>query len=75
MVRKTIGIGLCAGTLLSLLTVGAAAGVDVRIADAAMHSERETVRTLIQQKVDVNSTQPDGTTALHGVVQHDDLPA
>jgi ankyrin len=73
MFRKTIGIGLCVGTLLSALTLGALAGVDVRIADAAMHSDRDTIRTLIQQKVDVNSTQPDGTTALHWVVQHDDL--
>jgi ankyrin len=73
MFRKTIGIGLWTAALLSALTLGAAPGVDVRIADAAMHSERDMVRALIQQKVDVNSTQPDGTTALHWVVQHDDL--
>src|SRR6185436_16068511 len=73
MFRKTIGIGFWFGVLLSAVTLSASAGVDVRIADAAMHSQRETVRTLIQQKADVNSTQPDGTTALHWVVQHDDL--
>ena len=73
MFRRTIGIGLWVGMLVSALTPGAAAGADVRIADAAMHSQRDAVRTLIQQKVDVNSTQPDGSTALHWVVQHDDL--
>src|SRR5882672_1110746 len=73
MLRKTIAIGFWIGALLSAITLSAAAGADVRIADAAMHSQRDTVRTLIQQKVDVNSAQPDGTTALHWVVQHDDL--
>ncbi len=71
--RKIIGFGLCAGALFSTLTLSAAAGIDMRIADAAMRSERDTVRTLIQQKVDVNAPQPDGSTALHWAVQHDDL--
>jgi uncharacterized protein len=76
MFRKTISIGLWAGFLLSALTLGASSAVlsnDVRIADAAMRTDRDTIRTLIQQKADVNSMQPDGTTALHWVVQHDDL--
>src|SRR4051812_9678988 len=73
MFRRTIVIAMWAGALFSTLALVAATGLDVRLADAAMHSERETVRTLIQQKVDVNSTQPDGTTALHWVVQHADL--
>jgi ankyrin repeat protein len=38
-----------------------------------MRSQKETVRALLQQKADVNAAQPDGTTALHWVVQHDDL--
>ena len=37
MFRKTIGIGVWIGALLSALTLGAATVVDVRIADAAMH--------------------------------------
>jgi len=73
MPRKTIRFGLSIAALLSALTVGAAAGADVRVADAAMKSQRDAVRLLIQQKADVNSAQPDGTTALHWVVQHDDL--
>ena len=66
MLNKTIGVLIAALTL-------AAAPADLRIADAAMHSNRELVRTLVQQKADVNATQPDGTTALHWAVQHDDL--
>jgi len=50
-----------------------AAGGDTRLADAAMRSDRESVRTLLQQKADVNATQPDGTTALHWAVRQNDL--
>lgn len=46
---------------------------DTRLADAAMASDNETIRTLVQQKVDVNTPQPDGTTALHWAVRHDDI--
>jgi len=50
-----------------------AAGGDVRLADAVMHSDRDTVRSLIQQKADVNAAQPDGMTALHWAVRQNDL--
>src|SRR5215510_2697363 len=50
-----------------------AAGGDTRLADAAMRSDRESVRTLLQQKADVNATQPDGTTALHWAARQNDL--
>src|SRR5207245_1695169 len=43
------------------------------VADAAMNKNAAAVRTLIQQKVDVNAPQPDGTTALHWAVRWDDL--
>src|SRR3954465_4612121 len=73
MFRKSLITAMWVGMLFSTLALGTAAGVDVRLVDAAMHSDRESLRTLVQQKVDINSTQPDGTTALHWVVQHDDL--
>lgn len=38
------------------------------VADAAMRGDKAAVRTLIQQKADVNGTQPDGATALHWAV-------
>jgi len=43
------------------------------IADAAMNRNKDAVRSLLQKKVDVNSTQVDGTTALHWAVRADDL--
>src|SRR5262249_40369394 len=35
------------------------------VADAAARGDKAAVRTLIQQKADVNAAQPDGATALH----------
>jgi ankyrin repeat protein len=59
--------------LLSVVGLGAAGGSDVRLADAAMRADREAVRALLQQKIDVNAAQPDGTTALHWAVRRNDL--
>src|SRR5499425_2895620 len=43
------------------------------VADAAMNKNAAAVRTLIQQKADVNAPQPDGTTALHWAARWDDI--
>src|SRR5256885_2520147 len=43
------------------------------IADAAMKGDKAAIRTLIQQKADVNAAQIDGATALHWAVYKDDL--
>ncbi len=43
------------------------------IADAAMKGDTSAVRTLIQQKADVNAPQVDGAVALHWAVYRDDL--
>ena len=48
-------------------------GADARLAEAAMHEDNAAVRALLRQKADANATLPDGTTALHWVVQADDL--
>jgi uncharacterized protein len=59
-----------AGLLLS------AAGLDAatsEVADAAMKGNKEAVRTLVQQKANVNAPQVDGATALHWAVQANDL--
>ena len=52
---------------------GLIAAADVRVADAAMHEDRDALRSLIKQKIDVNAAQGDGMTALHWVAFHDDL--
>ncbi|MBV9503650.1 MAG: ankyrin repeat domain-containing protein [Acidobacteriia bacterium] len=51
----------------------AAPGHDPRLADAAQKGDRAAVRSLVEQKVDVNEPLPDGTTALHWAVRVDDL--
>jgi ankyrin repeat protein len=43
------------------------------VADAVMRSDKAALRTLLQQKADVNAPQIDGATALHWAVYHDDL--
>ena len=48
------------------------AATDNRLADAAMQGNKEGVRSLIEQKADVNTAQGDGTTALHWAVYKDD---
>ena len=45
---------------------------DTRLADAVEARQKDTVRSLIAQKADVNAAQSDGTTALHWAVREDD---
>ena len=53
-------------------TLRAAAGAS-DVADAVMKKDRTAVRSLIQQKADVNMTQADGTTAMHWAARWDDV--
>ena len=57
--------------VLSLVMMGAA-GVDRPLIDAARSTDREAIRRLVQEKVDVNAAEPDGTTALHWASYRDD---
>jgi uncharacterized protein len=61
--------------LIGILTAAGlfAASVDTRMVDAAMNGDRESVRTLLKQKADVNAAQGDGSTALHWAAYKDDL--
>jgi ankyrin repeat protein len=64
--------------LASLLCVAAvtgltAAGTDVRLADAVQARDANAARALLQQHVEVNAPQRDGTTALHWATHWDDL--
>jgi ankyrin repeat protein len=49
------------------------AGTDSPLADAAMNSDRASVRLLLQKKADVNAPQADGATALEWAAYHDDV--
>jgi len=52
-----------------LLAAAPAAG----LVDAVKSGDRSTAIALLQQKVNVNAAESDGTTALHWAVQRDDL--
>src|SRR5215467_11372723 len=50
-----------------------AAVTESRVADAAMKGDKEAVRALVKQAVDVNAAQGDGMTALHWAARKGDL--
>jgi uncharacterized protein len=62
--------GCLAAILLTAIQVWAASS---DVADAVMRGKKDVLRTLLQQKADVNLPQIDGTTALHWAVRADDL--
>src|SRR5260370_32197130 len=58
---------------LSMAVLLSAAPSDTRLSDAAMQGDKDAVRSLLKQKIDVNAPQGDGTTALHWAAYRDDL--
>jgi ankyrin repeat protein len=56
--------------LLALLLAGA--GADARLSTAVKSGDKAAIQALLQQKVDVNVPEADGTTALHWAVRNDD---
>ena len=58
--------------LLLPVTCLATVGDDLRLAQAAQAQDKAAVRSLVAQKVGLNSRQPDGTTALHWAAHWDD---
>ena len=61
-----------AGVAAILLGLAAFAGAGRPVADAAMKRDRSAVRTLIEQKADVNAPQADGATALQWASYNND---
>src|SRR5262245_49057146 len=53
------------------VVVSAAADSNVPLIEAAMRGDIETVRTLLEGRVDENASAPDGSTALHWAVHRD----
>ncbi|HYR83679.1 MAG TPA: ankyrin repeat domain-containing protein [Terriglobia bacterium] len=71
MIQRKIAIAI-----VMLLTVVAGLSLAAGrsdVADAVMRGDAAAVRTLLQQKADVNAPQIDGATALHWAVYRDDL--
>lgn len=56
--------------LLSLAGIGAT-GTDLPLVQAVKEQNKEAVRALLAQRVDVNAVQADGSTALHWAVSRD----
>ena len=71
MAEKAKGIGICWAVFL--LSVIHLSGSDLRLLEAAKSRDREAVRSLLAQRVDVNAPQADGTTALAWAAHWDDL--
>jgi ankyrin repeat protein len=68
---KAAGVGLAlVGALTGVLI---AAAPDTRLIDAVRRVDPTAVRRLLEQKVDVNATQPDGATALHWAAHRNDV--
>ena len=63
--------GWLTALLLSLAGVDAA-GAAVPLIDAIKAADKAAVRSLLDKRVDVNATEPDGTTALHWAAHSDD---
>jgi ankyrin repeat protein len=61
--------------LLPFLCLGPqfATAADATLADAVMRGDDAILRSLPKDRVEVNTPQPDGTTALHWAVRHDDV--
>ncbi len=69
-------VGLRVWWILSLLSVASlavAATSDLRLLVAVKNQDKEAVRTLLKEHVDVNATQGDGATALQWAVERNDL--
>src|SRR5438445_12023538 len=69
---RRMHVGAC--LVVSVLAGSAyVAAVDARLANAVQHMDRETVRHLLERRIDVNAPQADGTTALLWAAYNDDL--
>src|SRR5215472_5954875 len=60
-------------TFLFFVFAGAGAGPRPALIDAAKNVDKDAVRALLKQGVNVNAADADGTTALHWASYRDDL--
>jgi ankyrin repeat protein len=67
--RRSLGLG---GIILLLSMVSLRAGSEALLANATEKMDRAAIRALLKQRVDVNTSQIDGMTALHWAAYQDD---
>lgn len=74
--KRTLRMRTAAAAALAGALAGAAgpAAADRRLADAVERRDKAAVDALLAQRVDVNTPQADGATALHWAAHWDDLP-
>lgn len=73
--HKLLAMSIESAAILLIVTTLTAANPDLRLLDAVKRRDHATVRTLLQQGVDVNATQADGATALAWAADRGDLEA
>ena len=69
----TVRRALLIAMLCTFVRVLDGAAPDTRLIDAVRRVDANAVRRLIEQKIDVNATQPDGATALHWAAHRNDV--
>ena len=60
-------------TVACILNTPCSSAAGSSVADAAMKGDKTTLRTLLQQKMDVNAAQADGATAIQWAAYRNDL--
>ena len=65
-------LALCFLTFALLLVANLHAAASTPLVDAVKNGNRTVVRALLQQRVDVNASEPDGASALHWAAQAND---
>ncbi len=65
--------GLCVWAITGLVFASVGSAADLSLTEAAKQGDRDTVRTLLGERADVNTSEADGTTALHYAVHRQDM--
>src|SRR5712691_4299823 len=72
MKKRKAWLGIAWFSLTAAMSFGAAAS-DRRLIEAVKRTDVKTVRSLLAHHIDLNATEPDGSTALHVAAQRDNL--
>jgi len=73
LIVSVLGASTLVAATADLSAVALGAEADAPLANAVEQMDRATIRQLLDRKIDVNATQPDGMMALHWAAYHDDL--